>query len=63
MQALGISIETIQSLAGHADLEMTRHYLHVQENIRLEAVERYSEAFSNKGKGTFGNVLDYKKSS
>lgn len=63
LQALGVSIETIQSIVGHADLDMTRHYLHVQENIRLEAVERFSEAFSRKGKGTFGNLLDYKKSS
>ena len=63
LQALGVSIETIQSIVGHADLDMTRHYLHVQENIRKEAVDRFSEAFSKKGKGTFGNVLDYKKSS
>ena len=63
MQALGVSIETIQSIVGHADLDMTRHYLHVQENIRQEAVDRFSEAFFRKGKGTFGNVLDYRKSS
>ena len=63
LQSLGVSVETIQSIVGHADLDMTRHYLHVQENIRLEAVERFSEAFSRKGKGTFGNILDYKKSS
>ena len=63
MQALGVSVETIQSIVGHADMDMTRHYLHVQENIRQEAVDRFSEAFSKKGKGTFGNVLDYKKSS
>lgn len=63
LQALGVSVETIQSIVGHADMDMTRHYLHVQENIRQEAVERFSEAFSKKGKGTFGNVLDYKKSS
>ena len=63
LQALGVSIETIQSIVGHADIDMTRHYLHVQENIRQEAVERFSEAFSKKGKGTFGNVLDYKKPS
>lgn len=63
LQALGVSIETIQSIVGHADLDMTRHYLHVQENIRQEAVERFSEAFSKKGRGTFGNVLDYVKSS
>ena len=63
MQALDLSVETIQSIVGHADMDMTRHYLHVQENVRKEAVDRFSEAFSKKGKGTFGNVLDYKKSS
>ena len=63
LQALGVSIETIQSIVGHADIDMTRHYLHVQDNIRLEAVDRFSEAFSRKGRGTFGNVLDYVKSS
>ena len=63
LQALGVSIETIQSIVGHADIDMTRHYLHVQENIRLEAVERFSEAFSQKGSGTYGNILDYMKSS
>ena len=63
MQALGVSVETIQSIVGHADMDMTRHYLHVQENVRKEAVDRFSEAFSKIGRGTFGNVLDYKKSS
>lgn len=63
LQALGVSVETIQSIVGHADIDMTRHYLHVQENIRLEAVERFSEAFSQKGRGTHGNILDYMKSS
>ena len=63
LQALGVSVETIQSIVGHADMDMTRHYLHVQENIRQEAVERFSEAFSKKGKGVLGNVLDYVKSS
>lgn len=37
--------------------------IHVQESIRKEAVNRFSEAFSKTGRGTFGNVLDYKKSS
>ena len=63
MQALGVSVETIQSIVGHADMDMTRHYLHVQESIRLEAVDRFSEAFSSKGSGTFGNVLEFSKSS
>ena len=58
MQALGVDIETIQNIVGHAEIDMTRHYLHVQEPKRLEAAQRFSEAFSKKGKGTFGNVLE-----
>ena len=58
MQALGVDIETIQNIVGHAEIDMTRHYLHVQEPKRLEAAQRFSEAFSKKGKGIFGNVLD-----
>lgn len=46
MQALGVDLATIQSIVGHADLDMTRHYLHVQESIRQDAVERFSRAFS-----------------
>ena len=34
MQALGVDIQTIQSIVGHADTEMTAHDLHVQESIR-----------------------------
>ncbi len=63
MQALGIDIETIQNIVGHAEIDMTRHYLHVQEPKRLEAMQRFSEAFSKKGRGTHGNILDYVKSS
>ena len=58
MQALGVDIETIQNIVGHAEIDMTRHYLHVQEPKRLEAAQRFSEAFSKNGRGTFGNVLD-----
>jgi len=39
-------------------MDMTRHYLHVEESVRKDAARRMSEAFSKKGKGTFGNVLD-----
>ncbi|MBQ8238569.1 MAG: tyrosine-type recombinase/integrase [Oscillospiraceae bacterium] len=60
MQVLGVSVETIQSIVGHVDMDMTRHYLHVQKSVRKEAVDRFSEALSRNGKGTFGNVLDYK---
>ncbi len=46
MQALGVDLATIQSIVGHADVDMTRHYLHVQESIRQDAVNRFSTAFS-----------------
>ena len=45
MQALGVDLSTIQSIVGHADLDMTKHYLHVQESIRQEAIDRFSKAF------------------
>lgn len=45
MQALGIDLQTIQSIVGHADIDMTQHYLHVQDSIRQDAVNRFSEAF------------------
>ena len=63
LQALGVSLDTIRSLMGHVDLDTTRVYLHVQESIRQEAAQRYSDAFSKKGRGIHGNILDYVKSS
>lgn len=42
---LGVDIQTIQSIVGHADIDMTQHYLHVQESIRKSAVEKFSAAF------------------
>ena len=45
MQALGVDLATIQSIVGHADISMTQHYLHVQESIRMDAVDRFSKAF------------------
>lgn len=45
MQAIGVPMETIQSLVGHADPSMTEHYLHVQEQIRKQAAEKYSQTF------------------
>ena len=45
MQALGVDLSTIQSIVGHADTEMTQHYLHVQESIREDAIARFSQAF------------------
>ena len=57
--ALGVDPVTVKSIVGHSEIDMTFHYAHSQEPQRLEAVDRFSEAFSRKGKGTFGNVLDY----
>lgn len=45
LQALGVDLSTIQSLVGHVDTDMTQHYLHVQTPVRLDAAERFSEAF------------------
>lgn len=45
MQALGVDLATIQVIAGHADLEMTKHYLHVQQSILAEAANRFAKAF------------------
>ena len=45
MQALGVDMSTIQSIVGHAEVDMTEHYLHVQEPIRQDAVNRFSDAF------------------
>ena len=45
MHELGVDISTIQSIVGHADTEMTQHYLHVQESIRQEAIAKFSQAF------------------
>lgn len=61
MVALGVDPKTIQSIVGHADIDMTMHYAHAQEPQRQEAVQRFSEAFSKKGRGVHGNILDYVK--
>lgn len=45
LQGLGVDIETIKSIVGHAEIDMTHHYLHVQEPIRQDAVTRFSDAF------------------
>jgi len=42
---LGVDLPTIQSIVGHADIDMTQHYLHVQEPVRNAAVEKFAEAF------------------
>ena len=47
LQALGVDIQTIQSLVGHADINMTEHYLHVQESVRNQAADIFNQAFSS----------------
>ena len=45
LQALGVNLPTIQSIVGHADIDMTQHYLRVQEPIRQAAVEKCAIVF------------------
>ena len=45
MQTLGVDLATIQNIVGHADIDMTMHYLHIQEEARWEAIGRISDAF------------------
>ena len=45
MQALGVDLATIQSMVGHADLDMTQHYLHVQSPVKQKAVDVFDQAF------------------
>ncbi len=45
LQAQGVPMETIQSLVGHADCQMTEHYLHVQDSVKTAAVEKLGNIF------------------
>ena len=45
LQSLGVDMETIRSIVGHAEMDMTQHYLHVQDPIRKAAVSRFSDTF------------------
>ena len=40
LQAMGVDMETIQSLSGHADVDMTQHYLHVQREVKESAANK-----------------------
>ena len=61
MQALGVDLPTIQSLVGHADIDMTQHYLHVQESIRQEAIRKFSAAFHNEDDPDPTNIIAFPK--
>ena len=49
LQAQGVPMETIQSLTGHADVDMTEHYLHVQKEVKEDAAQKLNSLFK-KGK-------------
>lgn len=52
LQAMGVEIETIKSLSGHAEIDMTEHYLHVQQEVKTLAVDRLNrllQPISQKG--------------
>ena len=63
MQMLGVDLATIQSIVGHADVDMTKHYLHVQDPVRQAAIEKFSNAFSENSKASHLNILDSLESS
>lgn len=44
MQSIGVDINTIKSLAGHADTEMTEHYIHVHKETKLYSSAQLSES-------------------
>lgn len=49
MQMIGVDFETIRFASGHAEIDMTRHYLHVQAPKQLDAAQRFSDAFEAEG--------------
>lgn len=67
MQALGVDLSTIQSIVGHADVDMTQHYLHVQDGIKQEAIRKFAEAFPVDGhspkdpEATSGHIILFPK--
>lgn len=40
MQAESVPMEVIRALVGHAKRNMTEHYLHVMETVKIEAVNK-----------------------
>ena len=60
---LGVDLATIQSIVGHADVDMTKHYLHVQDPVRQAAIEKFAVAFSSRPASSHLNLLDLLESS
>ena len=42
-----MSMETILGLVGHADSDMSEHYLHLQESVRQDAIGRFAKRFAD----------------
>lgn len=45
LQSIGVAMETIQRLAGHASINMTDHYLHLHDDVKREAADKLGELF------------------
>ena len=63
MQALGVDLTTIQSLVGHADVDMTKHYLHVQDPVNMTAIAKFYSAFFGSDEENHPNIIEFYKSS
>ena len=61
MQALGVDLATIQSIVGHAEVDMTTHYLHVQHEIQQRAIQLFSNMFSVPEASAENEKISYQK--
>lgn len=43
LQAQGVPVEIIRTLCGHVNVDMTEHYLHVQEAVMADAVNQLND--------------------
>ena len=60
---LGVDLATIQSLVGHADVDMTKHYLHVQDPVKLTAIAKFNSEFLESEDEKHPNVIEFYKTS
>ena len=47
LQACGVDIETISHMTGHADIDMTEHYLHVRSSTLKDAAKKLDSVFDD----------------